>query len=453
MTTNIIMPQLGESVVEGTLTRWLKREGDAVKAFEPLLEVSTDKVDTEVPSPADGILTQIVIAAGTTVAKGTVLGVINGELARIYPQEQPHPPTPSPLHGEGVLRRDSIERGWHVTPVVARMAAESSIDLAQIVGTGRGGRVTKKDVEGYLAARTPNAPAPDPWDIPVGGGLFKSAEDRAAERLPAPSRDAPAAAPAAAHIAVTPNRMAESPPLHAMERGLGGEVNDQIVPLSSMRRQIAEHMVRSKHTSPHVTTVFEIDMSAVNAHREQHKMAYAGQGVNLTFTAYVIAAVVEGLRAVPMLNAEWTDAGIRLHPGAHIGIAVALTDGLIVPVIKHAGDLNLLGLARAVNDLAGRARAKQLSADAVRGGTFTITNHGVTGSVFATPIINQPQVGILGVGMIEKRVKVVTDARGSDSIAIRPCCYMSLTFDHRIVDGATGDGFMQVVKRTLEGWA
>ncbi|MBE2266698.1 MAG: 2-oxo acid dehydrogenase subunit E2, partial [Anaerolinea sp.] len=234
---------------------------------------------------------------------------------------------------------------------------------------------------------------------------------------------------------------------------LGGASPGDLVPLNGMRRAIAEHMVRSKHTSPHVTTIFEVDLSAVLAHRSANKDAYAKQGVNLTLTAYFVAASVEALRAVPYLNAQWTENGIFLHNVQNIGMAVALDEGLIVPVIKHAGDLNLLGLARQINDLANRARNKQLKPEEVKEGTFTITNHGVSGSLVAMPIINQPQVGILGVGMLEKRVKVITDHYGSDSIAIRPCVYVSLTFDHRVVDGATGDAFLLKLKQTLEGWA
>ena len=211
-------------------------------------------------------------------------------------------------------------------------------------------------------------------------------------------------------------------------------------------------MVRSKHTSPHVTTVFEIDMAAVLAHREANKDSFSQQGVNLTLTAYFVAAAVEALRAVPILNSQWTDEGIYQHRALNIGIAVALEQGLIVPVIKNAQDLNLLGAARAVNDLASRARSRKLQPDEVQGGTFSITNHGVSGSLFATPIINQPQAGILGVGLMEKRVKVITDANGSDMIAIRPCVYVSLTFDHRIADGATADGFLLTLKQHMEGW-
>jgi 2-oxoglutarate dehydrogenase E2 component (dihydrolipoamide succinyltransferase) len=236
--------------------------------------------------------------------------------------------------------------------------------------------------------------------------------------------------------------------LHPVEP-IPEETPGELVPLSTMRRSIAEHMVRSKlHTSPHVTTVFEIDMSAVLAHREANKDTFANQGVNLTLTAYFVAASVMALRAVPYLNAQWTDEGIYLHRAINIGIAVALDEGLIVPVIKNAGDYSLLGLARAVNDFAIRARSKQLKPDEVQGGTFTISNHGVSGSLFGTPIIHQPQVGILGVGVLEKRIKVI-----NDSIAIRPCLYASLTFDHRVADGAIGDAFMSTLKQALENWA
>ncbi|MDZ4764776.1 MAG: dihydrolipoamide acetyltransferase family protein [Chloroflexota bacterium] len=468
MPTNVIMPQLGESVVEGTLTRWLKREGDTVKAFEPLLEVSTDKVDTEVPAPADGVLTQILVQPGTTVAKGTVLAVIGAQTSSPVPtrQEQPHPPTPAPLRsvGERAVETSALHmETFHVTPVVARMAAENALDLAQIVGTGRGGRVTKKDVEAYLAepssktgmarhafTQTVGAVEPPPWEIPVGGGLFKSAEERAAAFEPPPSE---ARADMARHAPTPEPITANTPPLrlHPVE-AIPASTRGELIPLSPMRRQIAEHMVLSKRTSPHVTTVFEIDMTAVTAHRQRHKADYAAQSINLTLTAYVVAAVADALHAVPMLNARWTDDGIIVNRAVNIGIAVAIPDGLIVPVIKNANELNLLGVARAVNDLAARARDKKLKPDEVKDGTFTITNHGVSGSLFATPIINQPQVGILGVGVIEKRVKVLTDENGNDSIAIRPCCYIALTFDHRVVDGATGDGFVGTVKQTLEGW-
>lgn len=434
MPTQVIMPQLGESVVEGTILRWLKREGDPVTSLEPLLEVSTDKVDTEVPAPADGVLLKILIPEGTTVEKGTPLAVIGQAGEQI--SDKPVQASSAPA----VTKTEAATNGsGHVTPVVARMVAEHGLDLAQIEGTGRGGRVTKKDVEQYLERRGATSAADDlpPWEQPGSGDLFKPTVDYSLDNQSPEARQVPAAP--------TPPR------LHSVE-AIPDAAAGELVALSPMRRQIAEHMVMSKRTSPHVTTVFEIDMSAVVAHREANKDAFARQGVNLTLTAYFIAATVEALRAMPYLNAKWTDEGIFLHRTMNIGIAVALEQGLIVPVLKNAQDYNLLGLARAVNDLAARARAKQLKPDEVRDGTFTITNHGVSGSLFATPIINQPQVGILGVGVMEKRVKVITDAAGNDSLSIRPCCYVSLTFDHRVADGAVGDGFLLTLKQRLENW-
>ena len=446
MPTNVIMPQLGESVVEGTISKWLKAEGDPVQAYEPLLEISTDKVDSEIPAPADGVLLKIHVPEGETVEHGTLLAVIG------QPGEQPDS-APEPVGARHVVPAQNppivqptanghSEYTGHVTPVVARMAAEHHLDLGQITGTGREGRITKKDVEAYLAGKPSAATekALEPWEQPGSGDLFKPTVDYGA-------------APTAQRAAPTPTEPQAPPqrvhPVEAIPDATAGE----LVRLSPIRKAIAEHMVRSKlQTSPHVTTVFEVDLSAVLAHREANKAAFAKQGVNLTLTAYFVAASVEALRAVPFLNAQWTDEGIFLHNAINVGIAVAIDDGLIVPVIQRADELNLLGLARAVNDLATRARNKQLQPDEVKGGTFTITNHGVSGSLFATPIINQPQVGILGVGVLEKRVKVITDALGSDSIAIRPCLYASLTFDHRVADGAIGDGFMLVLKQRLEGW-
>lgn len=409
MNSKVIMPQLGESVVEGTVSRWLKREGEVISQYEPLLEVSTDKVDTEIPSPASGMLLQIYVHEGQTVAAGTVLALIG------TPDDDDLPPHPS---GNGSERPEAQPVG-HVTPVVARMAAEHHLDLSAIKGSGSGGRVTKKDVEAYLAGRATVAEPPAP---PV---TVKAAP----EPRPAP------AAPRA------PERLH---PVEPIPQGLPGE----LVALTAMRRSIADHMSRSSQTAPHVTTVFEVDMSAPLAHREAHKDAFAAQGVNLTLTAYFVAASVSALQTHPAINAEWREDGIFHHTAQHIGLAVALDDGLIVPVIKHAQDLNLLGIARAVNDLAARARARQLRPDEVQGGTFTISNHGVGGSLFATPIIHQPQAAILGVGVIEKRVKVINDA-----LAIRPLCYVSLTFDHRVTDGAQADAFMLALRNALENWA
>lgn len=430
MPTNVIMPQLGESVVEGTVSRWLKQIGEPVAAFEPLLEIATDKVETEIPAPASGVLTAILVPAGQTVGKGTTLAVISAVDEPAIASIPETPPAASPVVPPKAATQAS-GAGPHVTPVVARMAAEHHLDLAQIAGTGQGGRVTKKDVETYLAGRASAAPAADdvpPWERPGSGDLFKPSEDYAPPVKPAP---APPTAPPA-----------------AVEQPTG-----EIEPLTTMRRAIAEHMVRSKHTSPHVTTVFEIDMSAALAHQRAHESAFAAEGVRLTLTAYFAAAAIEALRAQPIFNATWTDAGIRYNRAVHLGIAVAVADGLVVPVIRGAGDLSLIGLARALNDLTTRARGKALQPGETAGGTFTITNHGVSGSLLAMPIINQPQAAILGVGTLEKRVKVVTDAAGGDSIAIRPCVYVTLTFDHRLTDGAAADRFLSVMRARLESWA
>jgi 2-oxoglutarate dehydrogenase E2 component (dihydrolipoamide succinyltransferase) len=296
------------------------------------------------------------------------------------------------------------------------MAAEHHIDLFQVPGTGQGGRITKKDIEAYLVAPPPAAPSALP------------------QAAPATRPAAPAPVGGASSAGAFP-----------------GE--GEIMPLNSVRRSIADHMVMSKHTSPHVTTIMEADLSAVIAHRSANKAAFAKDGVNLTFTAYFMAAAAAALKAFPIVNSSWDESGIRLHKAINIGMATSLGEaGLIVPVIKNAADLSLLGLARTVNDLANRARARQLKPDEVQGGTFTITNHGISGSLFATPIINQPQCGILGVGLLQKRVVVVTDANGSDSIAIRPMVYLGLTFDHRILDGAIADYFLAKIVSTLQDW-
>jgi 2-oxoglutarate dehydrogenase E2 component (dihydrolipoamide succinyltransferase) len=289
------------------------------------------------------------------------------------------------------------------------------------------------NVPGAEAAQAAAAQEPAPWETPGSGDLFKSTDDiyrsaTAGQAQPAPAARAPAPAAAPAPPPVVPG--------------------DQVVPLSSMRRSIADHMVRSERTSPHVTTVFEVDMSAVARHLEANKAVFEREGVKLTFTPYFTSAVVSALKANPVVNSSWSDEGIVLHRAVNVGIAVSLgEEGLIVPVVKNADGLSLLGLARAVADLAGRARSRQLRPDDVQGGTITITNHGISGSLFATPIINQPQIAIVGVGIIEKRVKVIDDA-----IAIRPMCYVSLTFDHRVLDGASGDRFVAHLKKTLESW-
>lgn len=481
MPTQVIMPQLGESVVEGTVTRWLKAEGDRIEEMESLLEVNTDKVDTEIPSPAGGVVLKLLVPEGQTVKAGTVIALIGepGETApsgtdsggssapetaeagagasaqalqetAAPPQAQPDlPPARPAAQGDGNGQKGaappvsgrSRELGF-ISPVVARIAQEHNLDLSQVTGTGEGGRITKKDVLAYLeqSQAAPAAQAePAPWETPGEGDLFRPTElmfPQSQASAPASPAGAPQPAPQ---------------PALSTRGQVPGE--GEILQLSPMRRRIAEHMVVSKRTSPHVTTVMEADLNRVIAHYNTNKAAFTRSGARLTYTAYFVAAAIQALRAFPIVNSSWTDEGVLIHPQVNIGLAVSLgEEGLIVPVLKGGEGLSLLGLARAVNDLADRARSRKLQPDDVQGGTFTITNHGISGSLFATPVINQPQCGILGVGAVQKRVVVVTDNTGADSIAIRPMVYLSLTFDHRILDGAAADGFLAKVVDGLENW-
>ncbi|MBI3734217.1 MAG: 2-oxo acid dehydrogenase subunit E2 [Chloroflexi bacterium] len=423
MATNVTMPQLGESVTEGTIGKWLKQKGDSIAKYEPLVEIITDKVNSEIPSPADGTILDIRVPEGETVKVGALLALIGApgeQVAAVPPaapssHAAPHAPEASPPPLPLSLQPSPLrgERAGRLSPVVARLASEHGVDISQIQGTGEGGRVTKQDIEKYIAQRqampAPVAPAPQP-------GEPLSVTSSAFTRQPA---NAPT-----------------------------GLADEEVVPLTPMRKAIAEHMVRSVHTSAHVTTVFEVDMSKVAAHRAAHKDEFARQGADLTYTAYFVEVVARVLREQPVVNSSFGDKSIVLKKAINIGVAVAIEEGLIVPVLKHADELNLLGIAKAVNDLARRAREKRLMPDDVQGGTFTITNPGVGGSLFGTPIINQPQAAIMGVGAIVKRPVVVDDA-----IAIRPMVYLSLTFDHRILDGAGGDRFLSAVKRSLEHYA
>jgi 2-oxoglutarate dehydrogenase E2 component (dihydrolipoamide succinyltransferase) len=342
-----------------------------------------------------------------------------------------HPTSESETNAQPVHAKNSTGYSGHVTPVVARMVEQHDIDLSQIEGSGRNGRIRKKDVLAYLEGQ-PSTEAEQelaPWEIPASGNLFKPTVNYEDE-------------------IETPAQPKQTPP-QPKPAPVASDVAGELVALSGMRRSIAHHMVESKlHTAPHVTTVMEVDLQNVTKHREANKDDFAKRGVKLTFTPYFVAACAKALQDIPELNARWTDEGLFMNHVQHIGMAVAIDDGLIVPVIKNAQDYNLVGLARQVNDLAERARNRKLQPDEISGGTFTITNHGVSGSLLATPIINQPQSAILGVGMIEKRVKVMDDA-----LAIRPCAYLSLTFDHRVVDGATADAFLMHVKQILEYWA
>jgi 2-oxoglutarate dehydrogenase dihydrolipoamide succinyltransferase (E2 component) len=434
MAIEVLMPQLGESVVEGTITKWLKNKGERVEEYEPLLEINTDKVDSEIPSPSSGILLDILIPEGETIQAGTVLALIGEQAEEVRektngePQGKAEPqpattrppvtaPPTRPIHVAEISGDKQPAPGrdhelGFISPVVARIASENNINLYEVPGTGQGGRITKKDVLAYLETR-PSAPA---------------------RQIESPVK--PVAAP-------PPRPLAAEPAPQAGE----------ILPLSPVRRAIAEHMVFSKHTSPHVTTVMEIDLSRVVSHRQANKEQFARDGVNLTFTAYFVTAATAALKAHPVVNSSWSEEGILVHRDIHIGMATSLGEaGLIVPVIKNADSYSLLGLARVINDLSNRARSRQLKPDEVKGGTFTITNHGTSGSLFATPIINQPQCAILGVGMIQKRVVVLTDSNGNDSIAVRPMVYVSLTFDHRILDGAMGDAYLAKVVEYLQNW-
>lgn len=450
MPTNIVMPQLGESVVEGTVGKWLKNVGDAVALYEPIMEVVTDKVTTEIPSPAAGTLTQILVPEGTTVQAGTVVALIGQSTETAPPAPAAASPAPgaesaAPANPSQVSNDQAPTNGSarnRLTPVVARMISEfsvSDIELRSIQGTGENGRVSKKDIETFLRTRsTPQAqttaPAQRPsetvenlpaWEQPGTGELFRPTEEVFGKQTK------PAQTPAQKPTVAAPTSQEKS----------------ELVPLSPMRRAIAEHMVRSKTVAPHVTTVHEADMTRVLSHFAKHQDEFARQNVKLTYTPYFVQAVVHGLQQVPVVNAQLTEQGIAMKRDLNIGIAVALEDGLIVPVIKHADDKSLLGLARAVTDLANRAREKKLTADEVIGGTFTLTNYGVFGSLFGTPVISQPQSAILGIGAIQKRVIVINDA-----IAIRPMVYLALTFDHRLLDGAIGDTFMNRVKQFLENY-
>ena len=466
MPTNIVMPQLGESVVEGTVSKWLKREGDPVQEFDPILEVNTDKVDTEIPAPASGVLLKVLVPEGTTVKAGTLLALIGqpGEAAGSNGGSsaagEPHPAQPQPAAAGPVASpfaatfqpRAGRDLGF-ISPVVAKLADEQRVDLQQVAGTGQGGRITKKDVLAYVEARSvpplveaPEAPpallSPDEvpaWERPGEGDLFRPTELQfgAGEAGPENSAQTQPLGPAKAP---------EPAPASAARNGAAA-ASDETIPVEGMRKLIAEHMVRSERTAPHVTTVFEADLSGVLAHQAAHAAEFERAGVALTLTAYFMAAAVAALRAVPIVNSQWAEDRITLKREINLGMAVALDEGLIVPVIRRADEKSLLGLAREVNDLARRARAKALKPDEVQGGTFTITNHGVGGSLLATPIINQPQSAILGVGVMQKRVVVINDA-----IAIRPMVYLTLTIDHRVLDGAVADRFMRAFKEALEGW-
>ncbi len=431
---DVVMPQMGESIAEGTIVRWIKKIGDAVDRDEPLFEISTDKVDAEIPSPAAGVLTDIRVKEGETVPVNSVVAVIgSGEDAAARSPEAGapesdlpqaavgQPETPRAASGERAARHAEEEeaaqdeaaagasepesaeelRRQKSSPLVRRIAKEHDVDLRLVKGTGISGRVTKQDILGFIGSGASGAP---------------SAEKAAAR----PLQPVPAYGP--------------------------GE-NVKIVPMTVMRRKIAEHMVLSAHTSPHVYSVYEVNFGRISTLRDRKKQEFEAAGAKLTYTAFIAKVIVDALRQFPVVNSSIDGTNIIYKKDINLGIAVALDNGLIVPVIRNADERNLLGLSRAINDLAARARSKKLNPDEVQGGTFTITNPGIFGAIYGLPLINQPQVAILGVGSIDKRAVVVDDA-----IAIRPVCHLTLGYDHRLIDGAEAGKFLSYVKERLEGF-
>jgi 2-oxoglutarate dehydrogenase E2 component (dihydrolipoamide succinyltransferase) len=452
---DVVMPQMGVSVSEGTITKWLKQQGEQVEADEPLLEISTDKVDTEVPSPGSGVLTEILVQEGQTVEVGTKLAVIGGDGASAeQPPQQEAPPAPEPATAEAAAEAGAASSAespaptappepepaqaeapstngkTFVSPVVAKIASEHGVDPSQVQGTGRGGRVTKKDILNFIESGAQPAPAAPAEPQPA-----------------APAQPEPAAAPQAA--APPPPKPAPAPAPSAAQPG------ESFEPMSAMRKGIAEHMRRSLDTSAHVTSAIEVDMSKVSAIRAKLKKQYQqSYGVNPTYLIFVARAATETLREYPWVNGEIRGDQIVTRSYVNLGFAVELQDGkgLIVPVVKNAETLNLLGLAKAVTDIAQRARDKKLLPDEVQGGTFTITNPGGYGTFHGTPVISQPQAAILGTYAVVKRPWVVQDDMGEDVIAIRPIMNLTLTYDHRLVDGALAGRFLRDIREKLESW-
>src|SRR5271165_420113 len=471
MPTDVIMPQMGESIFEGTITKWLKQPGEKVQRDEPLFEISTDKVDAEIPAPASGTLQDIKVQAGATVQVNTVVGTIaaEGEAAGTSPSaptpplaqaakpaatggdgsrstqtEVVQPPTskkppegmPADLSADEKTELEREEQGTvfevreagervRSSPLVRKIAKENNVDLLQVPGTGLGGRITKEDIAAFIAKHAAAA-----------------AQPAAAAKPYAP----PAASTPAQPASATPAATGPLSPVGAVTPG-------EIVPMSVMRKKIAEHMVMSKRTSAHVHGVFEVDVTRIVKLREKMKAKFEqASGNKLTFTPFFARAVVHGIRMWPIINSSVEGENIHYHASINLGIAVALDWGLIVPVVKNAEERSFVGLQRAISDLGERARTKKLKPDEVQGGTFTITNPGIFGAKFGMPIINQPQVAIMGVGGIVKKPVVVTDKDGNDSIAIRSMMHLSIGYDHRIIDGAVADQFMMEVKKFLENW-
>ena len=440
---DVIMPQMGESIAEGTLSRWLKKVGDEVKRDEPIFEISTDKVDAEIPASSAGVLAEILVQEGETVPVQTVVARLETEKGAMVeapaaaaapaassgqptatPQAAASAPTAPPPPAAATVSEGGNGASFESrvrtrsSPLVRKIAADHGIDISAMSGSGVAGRVTKRDI-------------------------IQAIESGAAagQAAPAPRRGTPAPAPAVSAGALDERRL---PPPEVYP-------GDVVEPMSVMRQRISEHMVLSRRTSAHVTSFMEIDFTRVARIRAQHRAEFLERsGQKLTYMPFIIKAVVDGLKAFPVMNSSVSGTNVIYRKEYNIGVAVALDWGLIVPVVKHADDLSLTGITRTLNDLAARARAKKLNPDEVQGGTFTITNPGVFGSLMGTPIISQPQVAILGVGAIEKRPKVITGADGEDTIAIRTCAYFSISFDHRIIDGAIADQFLAFVKKSVE---
>ncbi len=431
MPTDIIMPQMGESIVEGTITKWLKKPGEKVQRDEPLFEISTDKVDAEIPAPASGVLQEIKVTEGTTVGVNTVVGTIavDGEAAAAKPapakaapapaappkEEKKAAPAPAPpMPAPAASAQDEDGEEARSSPLVRKIAREHGVNLSQITGTGLGGRITKQDIMQFIENQGSTQPVSTP--------------------APAPAQ---------------PTAAAPAPPRPAAPAPYPGD----LVPMSNMRKLIAKHMIESRRTSAHVHCMYEVDLTRIVNLRNKLKNGFEQRhGARLTFMPFFVRAAVIAIQQWPIVNANIEGENIRYHRNINMGIAVALDWGLIVPVLKNAGDLNFLGLQRGITDLGERARTKKLKPEDVEGSTFTITNPGQFGAVFGLPIINQPNSAIMGVGGIMKQPMVVTDKDGNDSIAIRSMVHLTLGYDHRLIDGAVADQFMAQVKKNLETW-
>ncbi|HWH59818.1 MAG TPA: dihydrolipoamide acetyltransferase family protein [Terriglobales bacterium] len=436
MATDIVMPQMGESIVEGTITKWLKKPGDKIQRDEPLFEISTDKVDAEIPAPASGVLQEIKVTEGTTVQVNTVVGTISsdGEGAAVKtapaaekkaapaPAAKAAAPAPVPPPAAPAAAKHEVEDHARSSPLVRKIAREHNVDLGQVKGSGLGGRITKEDILAFIE-----------------GQESSGAEAARVAASPATSQPGEGARPSIAPTAPRPP---------------APSIPGEVVPMTNMRRIIAQRMIESRRTSAHVHCMFEVDLTRIVNLRNKLKSGFEQRnGARLTFMPFFVRAAIIALQQFPIVNASMEGDSIHYHKHVNVGIAVALDWGLIVPVLKNADELNFLGLQRGITDLGERARGKKLKPEEVEGSTFTVTNPGQFGAVFGLPIINQPNSAIMGVGGITKMPLVVTDKDGADSIAIRSVVHLTLGYDHRLIDGAVADQFMAFVKKTLEGWS